>query len=327
MFVFHYGIESLLLGKIVCACLLVPFLWAKSMQRSFNIELKTDMVFFHRLAIYSFPLVAGNLSAWLLNLSDRYILQIYRSVQEVGIYSASYSIADKSVMLFVNLFMFASGPIIMRLWEREGEARTKEFNSSMARYFLMICMPMVVGLCVLAKPIIRLLTGPQYFDGYTIVPFIAIGVFFFGLQQMFQTGFLLHKKTVFITIGICIAGVFNIILNFIFVPSFGYVAAASAALASYVLLSLIMIVGSRRLYKWDFPCRSLCRISTAVVVMGIVVHYLYIAGVFSRSSVIELLLLVFFGFIVNLLMLFVLREFSNEELSYAKQFFLRAVGR
>jgi len=71
------------------------------------------------MAKYSFPLVLGNLAAWVLSLSDRYILEFFRGSQEVGIYSASYAISEKSIFLLVSLFMLASGPISMNYGRRK----------------------------------------------------------------------------------------------------------------------------------------------------------------------------------------------------------------
>ena len=71
----------------------------------------------------AFPLVIGNLAAWILSVSDRYILEIFQGSEEVGIYSASYNISERSIMLITALFMLASGPISIHIWEKESKEK------------------------------------------------------------------------------------------------------------------------------------------------------------------------------------------------------------
>jgi len=216
--------------------IILPFLWKKATESVSIRHTKIDPFLVKEMAKYSFPLVVGHLAAWILHLSDRYIIEIFQGSRVVGIYSASYNMANRSIMLIVTLVMLASRPILMHIWEKEGEARSKEFLSKVTRYYLIGCIPAVVGLSVFAKPIILLLTGQQYHEGYKVIPLVALGALFVGLQHRFQNGFLLHKKTGFITFAIATAGLINLGLNFLFVPKYGYMAAAATTLIAYAVL-------------------------------------------------------------------------------------------
>ena len=323
--IFHFSINGLLWGSIISLLIIIPFLWKKTVDKiSLNWK-EISIPLTKEMAKYSFPLALGNLAAWVLSLSDRYILEFFRGSQEVGIYSASYAISEKSIFLLVSLFMLASRPISMNIWEKEGIKRSKEFVSKLTRYYLIICIPATVGVSVLAKPIIHILTEQKYYEGYKIFPLVAFSVFLLGLQQRFQAGFVFYKKTHFIMYAIVFSGIVNLILNFLLVPKYGYMAAALTTFISYVFLLLYMVVLSRKLFIWQFPFNSLMKAICASMVMGLVVYPMGTS--LTSSIIINLVLAVFTGIIVYSLMLFLLREFKPSEIQALKdlknQFFIR----
>mgnify|MGYP001033400402 CR=1 FL=1 len=153
------------------------------------------------------------------------------------------------------------------------------------------------------------MTGEQYFEGYKIVPFVTLGVLFLGLQARFQASFIFYKKTGYITFSIVAAGLLNLLLNILFIPSYGYFAAAVTTLISYAFLLFLMIILSRRFFVWKFPFRSLIKVIGASGVMGIFVYY--VGNNLTSSVAINLILAIFIGLLVYFLMLFLLREFSQ----------------
>lgn len=310
-------LDYLLWGKILSIAIILPLLWKKAMETVSIFRFKMDYFLTKNLVKYSFPLVAGNLAAWILNLSDRYILQVFRNTQEVGIYSASYDISEKSIGLLATLFMLAASPLGMSIWEKERREKSQEFEHKITRFYLLIGIPAIIGLGVLAKSIITIMTEEEFFLGYEIIPFIAPGIFLLGLQQRFQTGILYYKKTHFITLAVLIAGILNLILNFLFVPQYGYIAAAITTLVSYLFLLFLMIVLSRRFFTWKFPFQSLVNSICAAVIMGIIVHF--VGDHFTSLAVLNLVLRILLGGCVYVILIFLFQEFQPIEKTFMKQ--------
>lgn len=310
--VFDFGIDGLLWGGSLSLILITPILWKKSISKVSLTNSKISTPLIKEVAKYSFPLVIANIAAWVLSLSDRYILQFFRDSREVGIYSVSYNISAHSIILLTTIFMLAAGPISINIWEKEGEEKSKLFLSKLTRYFLITCIPTVVGLSVLSKPIMEILTGREYFEGYKIIPFVTLGAFFLGLQQRFQAGFVLYKKTGFITFSIAASGLLNVVLNFLLIPKYGYMAAAITTLISYVFLLFLMVFISRRFFLWKFPFKSLAKITFASAIMGLVVYF--IGEGLTTSIMVNLTLGISIGIVVYLLILLLLREAKEEEI-------------
>ena len=317
IFLLKKGIESLLWGAILALLLVLPPLGIKTLKGISFSHFKIVPSMTVTMTKYSFPLVMGNLAAWILNLSDRYILEFYRGSQEVGIYAASYNITNRSILLVTSLFALAAGPITMYIWEKEGEEKSKEWVSKLSRYLLLGCVPLAVGLSVLSKPIIKIMTGEQYLEGYRIIPLVTVGILFLAFQRIFQVGFLFYKKTSYITLAIIISGSINVILNFLFIPKHGYFAAAITTLASFAVLLVLMIIFSQRLFTWKFPFKTLLKTNSAASIMGIVV--VFTANCLKFSEIINLIICISFGALIYCALLFLFKEFLPEEKKFMKQ--------
>lgn len=309
---FKFGVAGLLLGIILSEIIILPFLWRKAIANTFIKCSNLNLSFAKEISKYSFPLVVGNLSAWILSLSDRYILEFFRGSKEVGIYSASYSISEKTILFLTVLFNLAAGPIVIHIWEKEGKEKSAKFVTKITRYYLIACVPAVIGLSALSKPLVDIMTGEQYFEGYKVILFVAPGILFYGLQQRFQTGLLLYKHTGYVTFSVVISGLFNLFLNILFVPKYGYIAAAITTLISYVTLVFLMILFSRRFFVWKFPFKSLVNVTCASSVMGIIVYRLEES--FASSVFIKLILSICIGAAVYFIMLMILRELEKDEI-------------
>jgi O-antigen/teichoic acid export membrane protein len=309
--IFHYGVDGLLWGSVLSIAVVLPLVWKVAVKKvSMNKTIFTSQTL--EMARYSFPLILANLATWILSLSDRYVLGFFRGSQEVGIYSASYAISEYSILFIASLFLLSGGPIGLNIWEKEGVEKSREFVSKTTRYYLMLCLPAAVGLSVLAKTVICVLTAPEYYEGYRIVPFIVFGGLLLGLQQRFSTGLVFYKKTSPIMFCIVVAGILNLSLNFLFIPKYGYMAAAVTTLVGYAILLILMIIVSRKVFIWEFPFKSLEKITCASVVMGAVIYLM--GNILTSSTLLSLIVGICVGTVVYLLLLFLLREIQEEEI-------------
>ena len=318
-----FGIEGLLWGSALSLAVVLPLLWKLTVQRQpwrlgFNIGLAKEM------AKYAIPLMLANLAAWILSLSDRYILGYFHSSQQVGIYSVSYGISEKSILLLTSLFMLTARPLEASVWEKEGEAKSRQFVTSITRYYLMVCLPAIVGLSVLARPVIDVIAPPEYYQGYRVVPLVAFGIFLLGLQQRFQAGLAFYKKTNLVMIAIITAGLLNLGLNVLLIPRYSYMAAATTTLIGYAILLSMMIIGSRKYFVWRFPFKSFGKIALSSGVMSAVVYP--IGNSLTSSTLASLFTAIGVGVIVYVLMLLLLRELRKDEIKAVKEFGRKILG-
>lgn len=323
--IFKMNIKSIYIGNIFIITASLPFLLVKSRLKNPFIKKSNFNRFFSEIFKYSFPLVLGNLAAWILSLSDRYIIMFFRNSFEVGIYSASYNISENSVLLLINLFQLASSPIMMNIWEKEGIEQSRKFISNLTRYYIMVCLPFIFFLSSLSKPLFLILVEKQYFEGYKVLPLVTFGAFFLGLQMRFQAGFIFLKKTFFITIATIISGIINILLNLIFVPVYGYIFAAVNTLFSYFIFFLLIAILSKNYFTFPFPYKSTFKIVIASIIPSAFIYWF--TDFISINPIIEILISLFIGVIIYISLLIIMSEISESEIKKIKEFFIKKLKR
>ena len=266
--VFHYGVEALLWGSFLSIAIVLPFLWKISIGK---ISLKDGYI--HSLMTseitqYGLLIILVNLASWIIMLSDRYVINFFCGSGKVGIYSAGYAIPQRSILIIASLFALASNPIAFNIWEKQGFEASQKFLTKITLYYLLIGFPAKVGLAVLSKPIMHVLTAPAYFSGYIIIPLISFSSFFVGISNNFDQVLAYYKKTNLTLFNNLICASLNLGLNFLFIIKYGFIAAAVTTFIAFVVDLLIKIIVSRHFLIWQFPFVSLERTAIASAVIG-----------------------------------------------------------
>jgi O-antigen/teichoic acid export membrane protein len=267
--------QALFLGTILGSMVTLPFLYRKVFD-SFSgrgIAFSRDLL--REMFRYSLPLFFVVLGGQALALGDRYIIGFFKGSADVGIYSIGYQLSDRIIMTIVQLFMLISGPLCYSLWEDcDSRARLQSVVQRVFKYYLLIGFFIVTSLCALAQEIFRFLVGAHFFQGYAVMTPIAIGGFLFGISWFYQIGILCRKKSSVSAFCFLAAVAVNIILNLIFIPRFGYMAAAYVTVFSYGFLAVLMRIAAARYFAWKFPYASFARMLAASVATYVLVRLL-----------------------------------------------------
>ncbi|MFC1505056.1 lipopolysaccharide biosynthesis protein [Thermodesulfobacteriota bacterium] len=307
---FKSEVRGLLQGTIIGHIIILPILFLIVMHRKKFGKFSTGL--FKNCMKYGIPLVITNLAGWILTLSDRFIIKYFRGNLEVGIYSISYKVAEQTIYSIILLIGLASAPLIMDSWENKGAEETVKFIEKLTKIFLIVSIPAATGISLISKPLIEMLATPSYYSGYKIIPIVAFGVLIFGLQRNFQVALLIFKRTNYVMYLTLIAGIINIVLNVIFIPKYGYFAAAYTTLLSYLLFAILMIIISRKYLKWKFPMITLAKVIVSSFIMSLAVSMtlrLNIANVISKLS-----LSVVTGIIMYSTFIILLKEIDIKEM-------------
>ena len=319
--IFQYGVDGLLWGSFLSMVIVLPLMWKVAVGKLSFTKGSIFSQMTSEMTKYGFPIIAVNIASWVMGLSDRYMLGFFRGSVEVGLYSVSYAISEHTIFMITSLFMIASAPIAYTIWEKKDKETSREFLSKLTRYYLLIGLPAAVGLSALAAPFISILATPEYLSGYRIVPLVAFGAFLVGITHRFSEALIFYKRSDFLMYCMVGAALLNIGLNFIFIPKYGYMAAAFTTLIAYGADLTARVILSRRFFVWEFPFKSLAKITLASAVMGIIVYP--IGNSLTSSNLINLIAGICIGLVVYVMMLFLLRELQNEEIQELYTLLLR----
>jgi O-antigen/teichoic acid export membrane protein len=220
-----------------------------------------DAALLKRLFSYGLPVMGWVLGVKVLDLSDRFIIQLFRGAEEVGIYSANYTLVTMGVLLVATPLLSAAVPLIVDAWETGHQGRIQQVISSFSRYYLITSVPVVVYTIVFSREIVTVFLGKPFREGHTIIPYILLGSFLWNFAMYGHKGIKLLEKTrvMFVLVSICC--VVNVVLNLIIVPRYGYQGAAVTTFISYALYPVMLYFVSRSYIAWVIPWRSVLNIT------------------------------------------------------------------
>jgi O-antigen/teichoic acid export membrane protein len=226
------------------------------------------------MTVFGLPLTVAQLASWALRRIDRFQIQAVYGAAAVGAYTVPYLVAQHSILLFAITLGTTSFPLAADAWERQGHAAGLRMLEAVTRMYLLAMIPALAGISVLARPVLQLMGGADFSQGFGIIPWVAGGVFCFGLQQRFANVLLLAERTGVVMASTTVAAVANIVLNWWLLPSHGYQIAAVTTFVSYALLTALLALACWRHMRWSLPWRSALRALLSAAGMVVVVQLL-----------------------------------------------------
>ena len=180
------------------------------------------------------PMIPHGLAMILLARIDVSMIQKMCDYSAVGLYTSGYTIG--SLLMFVtNAVGNAWVPLFNERLDRGDREAIRRDNRILmeAGCFMTLCFIAV------APEIVKLLYAKPYWESMWVVAPVALGT----LCQYFYTNYvnteLFYKKTFLIAVNSCIAAAVNIVLNYVFIQRYGYIAAAYTTLAGYFILMIL----------------------------------------------------------------------------------------
>ena len=224
---------------------------------------------------------------------DTVMLSMHWPDQVVGWYNVSYGLV-RSMLFFFSGFSFAIIPSLSRTYVRDPEAVKRWYYHSV-RVITFSSLPAAVGAALVARPLILFLYGAQFAPSVPI-----FGAIVWDLPLLMFCSFCGNMTTVVgeehaaaRIYGINAAA--NIVLNAIFIPHYGAMAAAVITVVTDLVGSIQFYVLLR--HKLDLPDIRLLllRVAAASGLMGAVVFLsrgLPLAAVIALGVVVYLALAV-----------------------------------
>lgn len=304
--VYEFRIEGIIVGNLIITAILFPYLWIKSMERSFKFKIQIDAEIIKKFISYGLPLTVSNLAIWLIDMSDRYVIGYFLSIKEVGIYSSCYNIVWNALFIIVNLFYMMEQPLAMKVYINDGEVAFINFLRKEIKIYLTIMTPCVLLMISFAGPIFKIMVDQKYQGGTIIVPYIAISTLIIGLIHKFNLSILVTERNKSLMYIVFLAGFSNIFLNLILVPKMGMLGAGISTLVSYIFYSVLVMRLSLSCIKIKLPIIDLMKILSSSLISFLPLCYL---SKFDLDNIF-LIICAIISIIAYIIILFLSKEFK-----------------
>lgn len=229
---------------------------------------------------YGLPVSVSLVFEHLLSAGDRFLIAGLMNEAAVGVYSAGYGLADRTIDILFIWLGAAATPLMIRALERDGEDAAREVAGQSARIMGLLGFPAAAGLALVAAPLTTVMVGEEYRAGATLIlPWIALAGLMKGLMTYyFHEAFILRRKTRWMAGIMAAAAVFNIGLNLALIPHFGIAGAAAATLAAYAASLVICAFIGHRLFPLPLPWLDWGKSAIATVAMAALVGFMPVSG-------------------------------------------------
>jgi O-antigen/teichoic acid export membrane protein len=263
---------------------------------------------------FALPIIPNNISTWIVESSDRYVITIILGTTFLAYYSPGYTIGMAILLFFTPLSIILSS-ILPKFYENGQMEEIMTFINYSLKYFLLIAIPSLFILSLLSKPILMVLTTHEIaLNGYLVTPFIALSAILFGIYGIIMNLIILEKKTKIIGVIWIIAALISL-LNILLVPIFGILAAAIVTLFSYLAAFLITIIYTKKFFKFYFDYSFLFKSLFASIIVSALIILINPNGLYSLIISIPMLFLLYF------IIILLLKGVTMKEINFFKEIF------
>ena len=184
---------------------------------------------------FGLPMIPSMFSYWIVDSSDRYIIGILLGTAFVGYYNPGYTLGLLIMMLIAPISVIII-PVLSKHYDENNMIEVRNMLKYSLKYYLAIAIPSVIGISLLSKELLLILTTPEIaLKGFIITPFTATSALFYGILVIFSQIIILKRNQNCSKMPL-FAAIFNIILNLLLIPYFGIL---GAAIATHILVPII----------------------------------------------------------------------------------------
>ncbi len=215
---------------------------------------------------FNLPLIFYYVSQVILNQSDRILINYFQGSGKAAVYSVAYSAA--TLMLLVLSAVNGSFHPWMYKKLKAGDFQAV---GQTATVLCLLAGVVTFAVSALAPELVRVLATEEYMEAIWIIAPVSASVFFIFLYMVFANVEMYCNANRGISVISVACSLLNIVLNLIFLPVFGYLAAGWTTLFSYLVLTALHYLLMKRACRASgLPGDIFQKLRLAVISGGVV---------------------------------------------------------
>lgn len=234
-------------------------------------KFKIDTRFWKSAFLFNLPLIPHYLSNRLMTSCDTLMIARYVNYSSTAYYGVAFSISSILIVLWDSV----NASLIPYTYEK---CKLCDYKSiSRATMPLLLLFASTCFLLILLGPeIVRIMATSDYLEAIYVIPPIIAGVFFQVQYYIYGNVVFYYKKPIFVMIGSVSATIINIILNYFFIPRYGYIAAAWTTLFAYIIQTIVDFFAMRHVVGFSlYDVRQILLLSVLILIGSIVCVLIY----------------------------------------------------
>lgn len=233
---FYWILNAVVISSFVV--LLANYIFSK---KYIKLKLEIDWSVWKRILYTTWPIAIAIFFNLLYFKADTLVLSLTRTQAEVGIYSAPYRVLE---ILTALPFIYA-GLILAPLTTAWVEKNLERFNSIVQKSFdflSILIFPMIVGAVLLADQIIELIAGSEFAASAQVLQVIIFATAIIFISTLFGHLVVVINKQKKAIWGYLIVAAFALTSYIIFIPTYGYMAAAYLTVFAELIIAIFLFI-------------------------------------------------------------------------------------
>ncbi len=244
-----YGISGVFTANLIASASVFILSSPVILKRLSLIEINLDIL--KNVIKFGMPFLPAGLLTMVMELSNRYILEIMKGVEAVGLFSAGYKLGIFALVLIMG-FNMGWTPYFLRRIKENG---SKKDFSIITTLFLGLIGFVIFTTTIWISDLIRIsingsyIIGKEFWAAEKIVPAVLFGYFFFGTYVLQLPGIYANNITNWVPIFRAIGAISNISMNIILIHRYGVIGSAWATVISFFIMSLAVFIKLNKSFK------------------------------------------------------------------------------
>jgi len=261
-----YGAGYFAISNLFGSVLAFALLYREFMSFSFRF----NKALWKEMMVYSLPLIVVGFGFVINETFDRLLLpwlapgaNVEEVKKQVAIYSGCYKLSIL-INLFVTAFRMGAEPFFFKQAEGQDPQKVyarvlKFFVITVTLMFLFVVMYLDIWKYFLSKKF--------YWAGLKVVPVLLLANMFNGIYYNLSIWYKLTHKTIAGAYITLIGAAITLVINFVFIPRFSYMASAWATFFCYGSMMVISYIWGQREYRVPYAWKKLSAYILIVVLL------------------------------------------------------------
>ena len=276
------GLLGIFLGSLASSVLVAATILPYTIRRA---GLTVSKVSVKLLLGFGGPLILANVAQFYLGGIDRFFLEHFRDLANVGIYALAARLAQSFLVLIYEPFEQIWDPEKYRIWQTSRDIQPFQ---RVFRLLTVILVVFGVGISVMAAEIFALLASKPFASASVVAPVLIAAAMCTALTRFARFGSLAEGKTANVYKAALMAAVVVTLLLYLLTPRFGPMGAAFAVVIAAGVRVFIENRMASRLVDLQLPWRSfmgLAIIGVLVTIGCLQIGPISIGNVFLKLGV------------------------------------------
>ena len=215
-----------------------------------------DKELWRKMFFYALPLLVLGLAGMINETFDRIILKYLLpddiADNDVGVYSNCYKIA-MLMAIFTQAFKYAAEPFF---FNNAKDKNSQKLTALVMKYYILFCLFLFLG-TMMNLPWLQGAISQKYRAGLAVVPILLLANLCVGVYWNLSIWYKLTGQTRFGAYITVFGALITLVINFMFVPTYSYMACAWATFFSYSSMMVVSYVLGQKYYPIKYNMRSI----------------------------------------------------------------------